>query len=495
LLLEIHVPSVTLERVEENLAYFTVEMDKDDVEKAFKDVFRYYSRNLKIPGFRKGKVPAKIIENRLGKATILDVVTGDIKETAHKLAFKESELTPRRGDVRWDSVGAIERGAGVTLAFAAPVMPEVSLPEIDGVEIVFTPQLPDEKMKEQMVESLRKKYAAYEELGADETTSSGQRVEISLSSTFVETGEKSPFENKKVVYELGLSENLPGFDENLLGLKLGEKKSFEYEMPEDFVDERIAGKQLAVEATVAKAEKMVLPEINLEFIKENFNLDSEEAFHEYLDNVLKYEVEAANLKRKKELALEQMLAGAEVEITKDMIDPQLDAMVENEEMRLRKAGTSLDELLQKQGRTIKEYRDELEPNVRQMIRRDLVVGRISEVNKIEVKSAEIMQAAMQVAQRYQLKRKQAEELLKNRQFVIQTHANILEDKVLNFLLSKVKFVSEGETGDEAASRDVSADEGATTIGERVEEDVSPVDDDSNEKSSDDGIEDNEEGEE
>ncbi len=446
--------NVKLEKVEANFAHFEVDFEKDEVERAYKNVFRYYSNNVNIPGFRRGKIPAKVIESRLGAAVILEVVTEEVKEAAYQNAFKESGLKPRRGDVKWETPGAPMRGEGYKIRFAAPVMPQVNLPNFEGVEVAFQPQEPDAEMREKLVQNLRQRYASYEPVKEGEIVESGQRVEISLSSVFADTGEKSPFENEKVVYELGLADNLPKFDENLFGMKMGETKTFEYEMPEDFVDDRVAGRKLAVTVEVLDAGKLVLPELNLEFIKEHFQMDTQEAFDEYIDGALKYEVENANLARKLELALEQVLAGTDIEITQDMISPQVDSMVEEQERQFRMSGSSLDEALQRQGRTIRELRDDLEPRAQRLIKRELVISKLAMDNSIEVNNNELLQRALRLAQRYNLSRKQAEELLKNKQLMVQLYGDIVEEKVLKLVMEKVKFVEGGES---AASMDAESD--------------------------------------
>lgn len=448
--------NVKLEKVEENFAHFEVEFEKDEVERAFKNVFRYYSNNINIPGFRRGKIPAKVIETRLGAAAIIEVVTDELKEGAYQNAFKESGLRPRRGDVKWDISGSPMRGEAFSLKFEAPVLPQVKLPEIDGVEVAFQPQEPDDEMRERLLTSLRQRYASYEPVKEGVPVESGHRVEISLSSVFADTGEKSPFENEKVTYEAGLEDNLPKFDENLYGMKIGETKTFDYDMPEDFVDERVAGKKLSVTVKVMDAGKIELPEVNLDFIKTHFNMETQEAFDEYIDGALKYEVENANLARKMELALEQVLAGTDIEVTPDMLAPQIDSMVEEQERSLRMSGSSLDEILQKQGRTIKELRDDFEPRARQLIRRELVISKMAADNAIEVNNNELLQRAFRLAQRYNLNRKQAEELLKNRHLMVQLYGDIVEEKVMKLLLEKVKFIEE----DASAAKEVKDESGA-----------------------------------
>ena len=449
--------NVKLEKVEANFAHFEVEFEKDEVERAFKNVFRYYSNNVNIPGFRRGKIPAKVIESRLGAAAIIEVVTDELKEGAYQNAFKESGLRSRRGDIKWDVEGAPARGEAFAIKFSAPVMPNVKLANIDGVEVAFQPLAPDDEMRTRLIEGLRRRHSKFELLGEGEKAEAGCQVEISLQSKISETGEKSPFENDNVLYELGLADNLPGFDENLYGMQAGDSKTFEYTMPDDFVDDRVAGKKLDVTVEIKSAGKIVLPEMNLEFIKEHFNMETQTDFDEYIESAMKYEVENANLARKMELALEQVLAGAEVEITGDMVSPQVDMMVEEQERNLRSSGSSLDEALQRQGRTIKELRDDFEPRARQMIKRELVISKIAADEGIEAGKTELLQRALRLAQRYNLSRKQAEELVKNRHLMVQLFSDIVEEKVMKMLLEKVRFVAADEAGgDETATGDAEA---------------------------------------
>ena len=433
---------VNLVKVEANIAHFDVALDAKEVDAVFREIFRYYSNHTSIPGFRKGKVPPKIIENRLGVAAILEIATDDIKHKAHEQAITESKLKARRGDVRWEEVGQIVRGESVSLKFAAPVMPDVKLPEIAGTEIVFTPQTQDEKMRERFIAEFLQRFAEHVALGETEEVAVGHKVEIKLTSVFAENGEPTPFESEQIPYELGLPDNLPDFDDNIFGMKVGETKTFSYAMPADFVDDRTAGKELQITVALLKAEKAVLPELTDETIQQRFGFADSEAFDRYVDIRLKYEVQRVNEVRKRELALEQVLAGAELEITDDIVAPELDSRVERQELRLRQSGMSLDEMLQKQGRTIREFREELEPSVRMDIKRELVIARAAEVNGIKVSNNDILQEAARVAKRYGIKGRQFKELLKNRDFVVSTVENIFEAKVYDLLVKQVKFITE-----------------------------------------------------
>ncbi len=479
---------VNLVKIEANFAYFDVTISANEVDTIFKDIFKYYSNHLTIPGFRKGKVPPKVIENRIGSQAILEVATDEVKEKAHRDAIKETKLKARGGELRWEEVGEIDRGEPVSLKFAAPIMPDVKLPDISGTELVFTPHMPEPSMKERMLDNLKKRFAVYNDLEESEAVQAGHQVVIAVESVYADTGEKSPFENSEVKYELGLTDNLPGFDDNIYGMKVGESRTFSYTMPEDFVDDRIAEKELKVTATLTKAEKVFLPELNEEFIKEKLGFESEDQLQTYTDNLINYEVASANEARKRELALEQMLAGAEVEISEDMIAPELDHRVEQDELRFRRQGVSLDEILQKQGRTIKEYRDEVEPTVRQEIKKELVIYKIAETNNIRVSDKDMYMAASRLAQRYQLKPNQVRELLKSKEFAVKTYEEIMTNKVLDFLYGQVKFIIEGEESEHEVA-DVESNEPIveveTNIASEVNESgcsepsVSEPDDDAN----------------
>ncbi|MEP0813535.1 MAG: trigger factor [bacterium] len=445
--------NVTLDKVEANYASFAVKFDADEVERNYREVIRYYSKRLNIPGFRRGKIPPKVVESRVGAESLGAIVLDELKESALKLAFDQSGLRPRRGDVKWSREGPAVRGEGAEFHFAAPVLPEVKLPPFEGAEIVFSPTEIDDEMRERLRMQLRRRYASYEPLPEGETVQAGARVRLAIKSKFAETGEQSPFENDSVEYELGLPDNLPGFDEHVYGMKEGESRQFEYIMPEDFVDDRVAGQKLIIDTTLLGAGNIVIPEFTLDFIKENFKFENEQQFEDYLTTVLRYEVEEENRRRKQELAADQVLSGAEVLITEDMINPQVDLMVEEQERMLRRNGLTLDEFLSKQGRTIKELREDFEPQAKKLIKRDLVIAAVAEQYHIAATDREILLEAAHVAQRYNLKRREATALLKNRHFVIQTHARIVERKVLEFLAEKVKFVEQGESA--AAAADIS----------------------------------------
>jgi hypothetical protein len=103
---------------------------------------------------------------------------------------------------------------------------------------------------------------------------------------------------------------------------------------------------------------------------------------------------------------------------------------------------SLDEMLQKQGRTIKEFRDELEPSIRLDIKRQLVIARVADENGIKVSNNDVLQEAARIAKRYGIKGKQFKELLKNKEFVVSTVENIFEAKVYEFLVRQVRFITE-----------------------------------------------------
>ena len=277
-----------VEKQENNTAVFTVASDAAEFEKAVQSAYLKNRKDVYIPGFRKGKAPRQVIEGMYGKEVFYQDAMDDLAPGAFELGVKEGDLRvvgqPHISDVNVTDDKAVE------FSFTVTTYPEVTLGEYKGLEAVKeTPDVTEDEVNAE-IESVRKRNARM--LNVDRPAEMGDTVDINFDGFL--NGE--PFEGGKAEghsLELGSNSFVPGFEEQIVGMKAGEEKDIDITFPESYA-ENLAGKAVVFHVVCNEVSAPEYPELDDEFAKDVSEFDT---LDEY-----KADVRASILKRKEESA-------------------------------------------------------------------------------------------------------------------------------------------------------------------------------------------------
>ena len=446
---------------ENNIAQIKITLGVEEVDLAYKKVIKEFSKNLNIPGFRKGKVPKNIIVQRVGAESVAGAVGDELKDFAIEEALDELKLSPRAGKTRWHSDPDPKEGEGIVYELSIPVLPEVTLPDYKNFELTVPVLAITDEMKDRFRQRLVERFTEFSDKAG--AAVDGDAVLLGFSSKDAETGEDAPLAMQDMFYKVGAEGNFPGWDEVIRGSEANAHHDFDFVVPEDFADPRVQGKTLKVSLDVKSVHEMKEPEITAEFVKQHLNLDSLDDFEDHVTKMLTMERDQQVHQMKSEMVMQKIAAEMEAEISEDMISDELDGIVKEYDAQLRQHGTSLDAYVKDQGKTLAEYREGLHETAIQKIKVFLTVKQISEAEEMHASGEDFQRYAYMLMQREGIQPDQLRELINNPEFMREATYQIVREKVANHLAEAPTFTSSEpvDGGEEVKADETPAEEAAT----------------------------------
>ncbi len=438
---------------EDNIARLRVTFGPAEVDRRFKAVYRELAKSIKIDGFRKGKIPPQVIKQRVGAAAIAEAAGDELQREAVGLALEELKLSAR-GEPRWTSEPDPAEGQTSVYEFSLPVLPEVTLPDYRSYELTVPVLSITDETKDRFRQRMIERFTKYPE--KEGAAGEGDALVLSFTSTDPQSGAALPLGVNDLSLVIGAEGNFPGWDEQLSGLAAGSQHEFDFTVPADFSDPRVAGKPARISLSVRSVHDVEPPELDAAFIKEHLHLDSLEEFEQYIETTLVRERDQHVQQMKSELVLQKLTAELDAQLSEDMISDELDGLVKDYDQQLRRNDSSLEQFLQEQQRTLKEYRDSLREGAIQKIRVFLTVKAVAETEQLSATREDFQRYAMYLMQYEGIPAEQMQELLRNDAFIREATYQILREKAMTHLGASAKFNEEEAVDGEAPAADTKA---------------------------------------
>jgi trigger factor len=433
------MPNAELVSRDSNTAHVKVVFDAVEVRQQFQRVYREYANGLKLPGFRKGKIPANVIRQRVGTGPIAGAVREALHETALDTAIDVLQLLPRRGRPTWASDPEPAEDDTLTLDFSFAVYPNVTVPDYCTFEFTLPSFAVTEGMKERYYQRLRERMTEFPEKEGE--AQSGDAVMATLRSRFSASGEDSPFASESVLFEIGKEGNLPGWDEQLTGKRGGESVEFDYTMPADYDDPRIAGQPLRVALDVRSIHAVQAPPFDDAYVKEHFGSESLVEYDKWVVAQLQLERDRFRSQMMRDLVVQKLVEGVEGDFTEEVIAESIDGLVREHERDLLEHGASLEQQLAASGKSLEEYRESLRSMALSRVKLNLAVRAIAAKEDLRATVDDFQRYAAYLAQSEGITPKQFRELLQHPEFTSEMTHQIMRNKVLDFLVACAKFTT------------------------------------------------------
>lgn len=375
----------TMEKLEGSKVKLTIEVAADEFEKAVQQAYLKTRKNYNVPGFRKGHAPRKVIENAYGWLVFFDEAFDIVYPEAYEAAVKEHGVTPvDRPDV---SILSCEQGAPVVFAAEVAVKPEVVLGAYKGIEVEKHEYNVTDEMVEAEIDKEREKIASTTEI-TGRPVANGDKVNLDYSGSV--GGVKfdgGTAENQELTIGSGMF--IPGFEEQMVGMNLGEERDITVTFPEQYHSEELAGKEAVFHVKVNAIEETILPEADDEFAKDVSEFDTIEELRADKRKKLE-EAEAQHAKNLRENELiTKACENAAVEIPEAMIERQMDHILNDIRYRLSMQGVSLEDYCKYTGASIEDMRKEMRGDAEKRVKSQLVLEAISKAEAIEATAEEI----------------------------------------------------------------------------------------------------------
>ena len=407
----------------------TIEAKKFD--EAIKKVYFESVKYITIPGFRKGKAPMNIVEKYYGKEIFYEDAFNDLVPKEMQEALKENNLEAvSRPDIEVTQIG---KGQDLILVATFQIKPEVKLGKYKGIEI---PKIEYNVSDEDVMHELEH----MQDHNARIITVEERPVEKGDIAVIDFEGflDGEPFDGGKAEgheLEIGSNSFIPGFEDQIIGMKEDEERDIKVTFPEDYFSNELAGKEATFKIKLHEIKKKELPELDDEFAKDVSEFETLEE----LKNNIKEKKEKQNKDREKyekqEAVVKAACENAEVDIPSGMIETEIDNMIYDMETRLSYQGIKLNKYLEMIGKKEEDIRKEYEQQAKDAIKSRLTVEAIVKEEKIEATDEEIDEKIKEMAKNYG---KKEEELKDNENIRKYIKQGIESEKVVEFLVENAK---------------------------------------------------------
>lgn len=376
----------TWDRLEKNTVQYAVEVPAERLSKAMEAAFRQLNQRAVIPGFRKGKAPRFLYERQYGKASILEEALNRLVPQAYAEAVDESGFEPI-DDPRFELETA-EEGKDLLFKAKVEVKPEVKLgPQSGFKEVKYEIPLVTEIQVDEQLESLRDRVA---QLVPDENG-------VVLSSSYVTIDydgflDGEPFEGGKAEdrsFEIGKGGFVPGFEEQITGMKLGDEREIKVTFPADYRASNLAGKETVFKIRVKDIKKKELPELDDAFAQQVSRFQTLQELREDLTNRLKEAAEQDAKQKFEDKVVDAVVAGAEVELPEVLVHRRQHTLLHNLERDLQRQGLSMEQYLQLTNKDSQALHDELHEPAERSMKASLVLEAVSKQEGITASDDEV----------------------------------------------------------------------------------------------------------
>ena len=373
---------VTNEKTESRQAYLKIEVEPSEVETATEKAYHRLVKRVNIPGFRRGNAPRPVFERHFGKHDLFHEMLDDLVPVVYKNALKEQNLEP----VAEPQID-LESEEPVVLKVVVPLKPVVNLGDYKTIDMKPNPIEVTDAMIDSVVEQLRHQHATWEPV--ERPVELNDLVTLDVGSTM----KSEPFVNQKgVQYAVtaGTLSPAPGFAEQLVGIKKGDEKEFNIMYPADYPQKEVQGNEAVFKVKIIEIKQEKLPEVNEEFAKQfGSDITTVDTMRQKISDDLKKRVEDRCKRDFEDKVIEAATNMSQVEYPPVLVDMEVERSLERSLRYIQNSGQNIDEYLKSINKTLEQLREELRPSSTKRVAESLVVGKISEQEKIQVDHDEI----------------------------------------------------------------------------------------------------------
>ena len=409
---------------------FTIEAKVFD--EGIKKVFNKNAKYFNIPGFRKGKAPMNIVEKYYGDEIFYEDAFNEVVPSVYDEAVKTEKLEV----VSKPKIDIVQIGKGKDLIFTAIVetKPEVKLGKYKGISVEKIEYKVTDKDIEDELNRMAERNSRMITV-SDRAAKKGDTAVID----FLGTVDGVPFEGGKAEnheLELGSNTFIPGFEDQVIGMKTEEVKDVKVKFPEEYFSKELAGKDAVFKVTVHEIKKKELPKIDDEFAKDVSEFDTIAELKSDIKSKKEKQNEDKSKAELEETAVKAVAKDSEVEIPEGMIELEIDNMEQDMDRRLAYQGINLEQYLQMLGKTKADFRNESVEPAKESIKLRLVLEAVCKDAKIEADEKEISAKVTELATSYG---KKEEELKNNEALLEHVKENVKTEKAIALIVDNAKI--------------------------------------------------------
>jgi trigger factor len=422
-----------LETLNPTRVKLTVEVPFEELKPSLDAAYKKIGSQVTIPGFRKGKVPPRVIDQRFGRGTVLEEAVNDALPKFYGEAVEANDVKVL-GQPEVD-VTSFEDGQHLKFTVEVDVRPEFDLPEYDGLEVtVDDAEVSDAEVDEQL-DGLRERFATL--TGVDRAAGDGDFVSIDLSA--VVAGEAvDDLTAKGLSYQVGQGSLLDGLDEAITGLSAGESADF----PTTLVGGDHAGEEATVTVELKSVKERELPPLDEDFAQTASEFDTLDELRADVRTRVEGMKKVQQGVQARDRTLEALLAKVEMPLPEGVVKAEIDARNHNLAHQLEAAGMTREDFLAAEGQTDEEFDADIDKRTREAMTAQFVLDKVVEKEQLSVNEQELTEHIVRSASRYGMPPDQfAQQVVQSGQVPVLV-SEVVRGKALALLLERAKVVDE-----------------------------------------------------
>ena len=445
--------NINTEFLETHEAKLTVVVEPENFEGAKRRAARQLSKKYKIPGFRPGKAPFAVVQKHLGEGAITEQAIGNLIDEIYPKAIEEADLKPY-------GPGSLEEMSSMdplTFEFTVPLAPEVELSVYQDIRIEFIPKEVQEENIQEVINNLRESQATIEPV--ERPIEEGDMVYITLSGD--KKGEDDP--EKKVLleerrYPVIIEKEdakqeseypFPGFSRKLIGLSVGDKKTFQNTFKNDYEYEELQGVTGIYKVTVEEIKGRTLPEVNDDFAKSVGNYETVEDLKAEIQQTLEEQFESEQLSDYESQIIDVLVENSTIKYPPQMLEDEIDDFIHDLEHRLANQGLTIDIYLKSRSLEMSGLRDEVRDNAEARMKRGLILMEVANAEKISIPQDEISERIQKTLQEVAAYYSEEEaSRLGSGANLENLRSRIATDEIISRTLKKLRNIAMGITEEE-----------------------------------------------
>lgn len=408
----------------------TVQVPAEQIDHEVENRLKSLSRSARVAGFRPGKVPMKVVQQRYGRQVHLEVA-GDVMSSTLQEALSQQNLRPA-GEPKLEP-RTVEQGKALEYVAVFDVFPEFEPVSLSGIKL----EKPVASISEQdiaaMLDKLRQQRASWEQVAR--AAKKGDQVTVDFTGT-IEGAEFPGGSGSGMKLEIGSNRLIDGFEEKLIGLKAGDEATLDLRFPDDYHSADVAGKPVQFKVKVSTVDEQVLPEIDDAFAK-SLGVDSAAALREEVAKNMGRELEQMITSVVKERAFNELLGRNKIDIPGALLNEEIDRLANESHEQL--GGSN-------QG--VKLPRHLFEDRARRRVSLGLIIGEIIKRNAIQVDPERVRRTVESLAASYENPDEVVKWYYENREAMTSAQSLVLEEQVVEWILSQAQVEEKTYTFDE-----------------------------------------------
>jgi trigger factor len=425
---------VTVENGENQQVTLTVEVEAAEVSKAVEKAVKRLSNRVNIPGFRKGKAPRKIIERNVGMDAIMQEAFDIVGPKAFADALEEQKIEPvSRPQI---DIETLEDGKDLVFKATVTPRPEVKLGEYKGLKVEKNVEAVTDEDVEKQLKTFQDRQGKMVDAPEGSAVKDGDFTTLDFEG-FVDGEAFEGGKGQDYPLQIGSGSFIPGFEDQLIGAKIGEEKEVNVTFPEEYHAKELAGKAATFKCTIRSIKQKELPAMDDELAKK---VSKFETLEELKADVRKNLEENAARKAEndqKSAAIEMATNNITVDIPAVMIDNRVEGMIREMAMRLEQQGMSFDAYLQYAGTDINKIREDYRETAEKNVRTDLMLEEVAKAEDIKVEAKDLDAEVAGMAAAYGATPQQVQKIIKEQGRINDLAATVLRKKTAQFIIDSI----------------------------------------------------------